>query len=396
MRILFVTSVSSSHLTPMVPLAWGLRAAGHEVRVACDADAAPGVLALGLAAVVVNTGGGFTQRHRESVSGGSGEPYYREKETLPRMFAENALAMLDGLMTVADRWRPHAVVYEPVAFAAEVVAAARRIPALRHLWGPDVFGTPHGMWLRQRVHELLADASAKYGGAHPNASREFVVDPCPAPMQKLGAGTPVPIRYVPVDRPGTVPDWLLGPPPRDRICVTWGTFADGTPTEHPLMRALRRLADLDIEVLLAAQPADIERLGDLPGRVRTVTGAPMHAVLPSCTAIVHHGGANTVLGAVSRGIPQLVVSDSFERALNGGRLAGTGAGLHLSAEDADPYTVETAVRRLVTDAGLAGAAATLRKQTLDRPAPAQVAGDFEQLVAAQAAATSSNRATSSN
>lgn len=378
MRILFVTSVSTSHLAPMVPLAWGLRAAGHDVRVACDANTAPGVLAFGLAAMVVSPDGDFARRHRENVHEAPGETYYRDKDTLPRLFADNARAMLDGLLTVADRWRPDAVVHEPVAFAAEVVAAAQGVPAVRHLWGPDVFGTPQGLWLHQRVCELLTDRMP--GDARP--ARDFVIDPCPGPMQRLGPGSAIPIRFVPVDRPGTVPPWLLAPPERQRICVTWGTFADGVPGPHPLVRALGGLSALGMDTVLVAQPADLASLGDeLPAGVRAVTGVPLHAVLASCTAIVHHGGANTLLGAAARGLPQLIVSDSFETELNGTRLAETGAGLHLRAQEAEEGAVVEAARRLVTDDRFARAAEALQNSAMAHPAPAQVAGAFEELVA---------------
>ncbi|MFI6560796.1 nucleotide disphospho-sugar-binding domain-containing protein [Streptomyces sp. NPDC050534] len=377
MRFLFVASASNSHLTPMVPLAWALRAAGHEVRVACDADTAPGALALGLAVARVSSRGGFAGRHRQKVRGVPGEPYYRERDALPRMFAENAVAMIDGLAALVDRWRPHVVVHEPVAFAAEAVAAARGLPVLRHLWGPDVWGTPSGVWLRERVHELVA---AEVPGSVWPSAQQFVIDPCPAVMQQPGPGTEVPIRFVAVDRPGTVPSWLLRPYERPRICVTWGTFTDGAPDGHPLMRALRRLSRLDAEVVLLVRSEDLGRLGELPAGVRAVTEVPLHAVLPSCAAIVHHGGANTTMGAVAQGVPQLIVSDTFERDLNGGRLAEAGGGLHLSSQDAHPEAVEAAARQLVFDDRVAHSAVALQYQAMTRPTPAQVASCLTGLV----------------
>ncbi|MCH0570258.1 TetR/AcrR family transcriptional regulator C-terminal domain-containing protein [Streptomyces sp. MUM 136J] len=298
-----------------------------------------------------------------------------ERSTHERHFE----AMHEGLAALVDRWRPHAIVHEPVAFAAEAIAAARGIPCLRHLWGPDVFGTPQGAWLRERARELVA--AEVHGGVQPSAAQELVIDPCPAPMQRLGPGAEVPIRFVPVDRPGTVPSWLLDPPERERICVTWGTFTDGVPGGHPLMHVVRGLARPGTEVVVAVRAEDLPQLGELPPGAKAVTGVPLHAVLSSCTAVVHHGGANTALGAVARGLPQLVVSDTFERALNGGRLAEAGVGLHLDSQDADADTVGTAVRRLVTDDQYARAAAALRLQALSRPSPAQVAGGFEELIA---------------
>ncbi|WP_328406313.1 DUF1205 domain-containing protein (plasmid) [Streptomyces sp. NBC_00390] len=379
MRVLFVCSVSSSHLIPMVPLAWALRTAGHEVRVACDADSAPGALATGLAVTVVGGDGEFAQRHRRSqmeTPGGQGHG----RDTVAGMFARNSLDMLDGLMAVVDGWQPHAMVYEPVAFAAEVVAATRPVPTLRHLWGPDLFATSPGQWLRRNVHELLADEFTRHGATGTEVPGNFVIDPCPPEMQRLGPGTPMPIRYVPVDRPGVVPIWLTDASPQDRICVTWGTSADAMPTAHPFVQMLHRLSGLGREVLLVVPPKDLERLPRLPDTVRPVIGAPLHAVLPACAAVLHHGGANTMLDAVARGIPQLAVSDTFERAFNGERLASTGAGMHLSARQADAATVEQAVRLLLDEQRWAEAAAALCVRMLDRPTPAQVGAGFEELI----------------
>jgi len=38
MRVLVTTQPGSGHLNPLVPLAWALRDAGHEVKVACSAS----------------------------------------------------------------------------------------------------------------------------------------------------------------------------------------------------------------------------------------------------------------------------------------------------------------------------------------------------------------------
>src|SRR5688572_24528507 len=55
MRVLIAAIPVKSHLYPVVPLAWALQTAGHEVRVAChsafvDQVAATGLTAVGLGA----------------------------------------------------------------------------------------------------------------------------------------------------------------------------------------------------------------------------------------------------------------------------------------------------------------------------------------------------------
>ncbi|MGW7578886.1 hypothetical protein [Streptomyces sp. NPDC054765] len=53
MRVLFVTLAASPHFFVQVPLAWALRAAGHEVRVASQPDLMDTITAAGLPATPV-------------------------------------------------------------------------------------------------------------------------------------------------------------------------------------------------------------------------------------------------------------------------------------------------------------------------------------------------------
>jgi len=55
MKVLFTTWAWPSHFFPLVPLAWALRAAGHEVRVASGPELAGTIRASGLPAVSVGT-----------------------------------------------------------------------------------------------------------------------------------------------------------------------------------------------------------------------------------------------------------------------------------------------------------------------------------------------------
>lgn len=50
MRVLFTTAPLPGHLYPMVPLAWALRAAGHQVLVAAPENFSETVVATGLPA----------------------------------------------------------------------------------------------------------------------------------------------------------------------------------------------------------------------------------------------------------------------------------------------------------------------------------------------------------
>ena len=62
MRVLFTTYSQRTHLFSMVPMAWALRTAGHDVRFACQPKFAQEVTQAGLTAVPV--GRGDTSWHR--------------------------------------------------------------------------------------------------------------------------------------------------------------------------------------------------------------------------------------------------------------------------------------------------------------------------------------------
>ncbi|NED87266.1 glycosyl transferase, partial [Streptomyces sp. SID11233] len=53
MRVLIMATPAPSHFTPMVPLAWALRAAGHEVLVMGQPDITEPAVTAGLPAVTV-------------------------------------------------------------------------------------------------------------------------------------------------------------------------------------------------------------------------------------------------------------------------------------------------------------------------------------------------------
>ena len=55
MRVLLTTFAHNTHFYNLVPLAWALRTAGHEVRVASQPDLTEAITAAGLTAVPVGT-----------------------------------------------------------------------------------------------------------------------------------------------------------------------------------------------------------------------------------------------------------------------------------------------------------------------------------------------------
>jgi UDP:flavonoid glycosyltransferase YjiC (YdhE family) len=132
---------------------------------------------------------------------------------------------------------------------------------------------------------------------------------------------------------------------------------------------------LDAEFVLVWPDRTIARMQKLPHNVRTVEWIPLNHALPGATAIVHHGGAGTVLAALGAGIPQLMVPGAGDRRTNAALVAKRGAGLAATARE---ITADL-LQRLITDGSLRTTAAEVRDEMAAMPAPKDVAERLEQL-----------------
>jgi UDP:flavonoid glycosyltransferase YjiC (YdhE family) len=146
-----------------------------------------------------------------------------------------------------------------------------------------------------------------------------------------------------------------------------------------LPEVVEAVAGLDAEVVLTANPADVAKLGELPPGVRVLEHCPVHLLLPSCDAVIHHGGAGTTMTATVAGVPQLALPCAMDQFLNSRRVAASGIGIDLPAHAVDAASVRDAVRRLLDEPGYRTAAARLRDETLMLPTPLHVAGELADL-----------------
>jgi UDP:flavonoid glycosyltransferase YjiC (YdhE family) len=106
----------------------------------------------------------------------------------------------------------------------------------------------------------------------------------------------------------------------------------------------------------------------LPPQVTTAGWLPFPRVLPAAAAVVHHGGAGTLLTALAAGTPQLVVRGAGDRRTNADLVAERGAGVAI-----DPGGVTREVlERLVGDPGPAAAAREVAAEMAAMPTPAEV------------------------
>jgi UDP:flavonoid glycosyltransferase YjiC (YdhE family) len=377
-RVLFVCFPSPSHFFPLVPLAWALRAGGHDVRVASSPSFEPHLLRSGLAAALVGDSVDLGRIWAGQAGAPAADADARTRighaaargERAMAMFTRVADAMLPDLLSLGEHWAPDLVVFEPRAYAGPVVADRLTVPAIRQLWGTDY------TYLRREVETpMLAGFARRHGLALDELHGRHTVDPCPAALQIPQAPADRALmRYVPYNGPGAEPSWLRAANGRPRVCLTWGTtFGTTAGHVHPAQRALDALSTMDVDVIVAVAPNQRHLISDVGGGVRVVEAMPLHLLLPGCAAIVHQGGAGTTNTALMSGVPQLVVPTIADEPLNGERVAAAGVGACVPQPEATPDRLAYELGNLIGDALVRMRTEQARDEAAAQPSPTAVA-----------------------
>lgn len=372
MRVLFVTYPALGHVFPTVPLAWALRSAGHEVLVASAGDALKAADA-GLHVADVHPGfelESFLQSTVADLMARLRGPDGVDPMDGLRLFQHLNESLADGIVDVADRFRPDLVVFEQIFVAGLIAAERLGVPAVQHN-----FGFARGTELRELTVSMLGETMARHGVAKV-AERVPVIDIAPPSMaepERDGWS----MRPVPYNSGAVLPDWLLDEPGRRRIGVTLGTASVHVNGLGPVQRLVAAASGVDAEFVLALGDVDTTALGELPDNVRVVGWVPLTRLLQTCDAAVHHGGAGTTLAALNAGVPQLVLPDGADRRINAESVHDRGAGLLGTAADLE---VEV-LRRLLSDEKMATVAREVREEIATMPSPVSLVPRLEELAA---------------
>ncbi|GAA2711056.1 nucleotide disphospho-sugar-binding domain-containing protein [Micromonospora olivasterospora] len=378
MRVLFVVVPGVGHLYPLVPLAWAFRAAGHDVLVAV-AEHADRAAASGLTVVDPAPGldlmaaMGQALRENPELAAVVQRPM-RDPADWAAHFAAVNRPLVAGAVELARRWRPDLVLFDHACTAGLIAAAAAGAPAVQ-----QILGVFRSRGLHERTAAHLADVWRPLGVtevAPPVATLEYM-----PPGMMTGEPEGRFTRFVPYTGGGVLPDWLRRRPDRPRVAVTLGTIAPQRQGIGQLAPLVAAAAEVDAEFVLALGHLDPAPLGPLPPNVRAAGWVPLDPLLATCAAVVHHGGASTMLTAITHGVPQLVIlapGDTI-RPLMGEALRRSGAGLV-----AGPAEVDAAlIRRLLTDEGLRAATGRVRAENLALPTPADTVAWLEDLLVRQ-------------
>jgi hypothetical protein len=407
-RVLFTVSDWRGHYFCMVPLGWALQAAGHEVRVTCSTGQVETVNQAGLTPVPVLDGGGpdvatlaRMTLYADAVLGRRtlpGLPLHPLTGHAMRSLTEvdmrveapglwtaakmAARRKCDGAVRYARLWRPDLVVHD--VMAAEGALAARVVGVPSVYFAPGLFGTVEAEpGLDLRVADPV-DEFERYGvGPWDRGQIEYAVDPSPdKAIPPLGSALRLPTRYIPYNGPGVPPTWAgRRPAGRRRVCVLWGNSATSVfgPEVPALRYAVEAAVAEGVEVVLMASAQQVEALGGLPPSVRPLADSPLHLLLETSDALIHHGSDNCYLNAAAAGLPQLGLALNDDQIIFGRRMEPTGASLTLPGLAADRDSVRHAVASLLADPSLPDAARALQADMAAQPSPADLVETLEQL-----------------
>ncbi|HWM06978.1 MAG TPA: activator-dependent family glycosyltransferase [Actinophytocola sp.] len=416
MRVLITTYAERTHFLMMVPLAWALRTAGHEVRVAVQPKLVDTVTQAGLTAVPVGH-----DRDLWDLLARTGPEHFFGKETgwpAPYEAAEwpaedvnwehlragyrdvalrwhktSNLPLIPDLVAFARQWQPDLVIWEPTTFAGPIAAKACGAAHARVLIGADVFGITRDHFLRldrerpaadraDPLGEWLGSYARKYGAefSEDMTTGDFTVDQLPDSLCIQGDLPYLHMRYVSYGGPAVVPKWLHEPPRRPRVALTMGLTVTDRTGGYPvdLQDILDAVDGLDVE-LVATVSDEARKQLRVPENARLVSYVPLQALLPTCSAAIHHTGVGTLATATMCGVPQLALPWDVDQPALAARLAAAGAGLSIHATEATSESVREGLLRLLTEPAFTERVAALRDEMLALPSPNELVGQIEEL-----------------
>jgi UDP:flavonoid glycosyltransferase YjiC (YdhE family) len=204
---------------------------------------------------------------------------------------------------------------------------------------------------------------------------------------------PSSVRFVGPLRPEVGSDVVLpgwwGDLDRGRpvVHVTQGTMANSD-FRQLLLPTLRGLASEDVLVVASTGRRPVGDLlsligGPPPDNLRLATFLPYASLLPRTHVMVSNGGFGGVQQALSYGLPLVVAGASEDKPEVAARVAWAGAGVNLRTGAPSPAQVRRGVRRVLREGRFRQAARRLQDEIARQPDPVEVIVEtLEQLVSA--------------
>lgn len=352
-QVLIYTSPARGHLYPMMDVALGLQAAGHEVTVQTLAGERDRVQAAGVAhRPIASAIEAIELKDHEA-----GSPMAQLQASFGAWLAR-APHEVDDLRAATAEAAPDLLLVDANTFGAAAFAEAQGRPWAMFLpyalpvpspdapaFGPGFPPPRHGLdRLRDRVVWGMMGGATKKGLAELNRLRgQLGVSPLgrhadlfsrpdlllyrtAEPLEYPRRDWPVGLRPIGPGLwapPGEAPAWLHElPRPRTLVSVSTEYQDDGAIVEA----ALRALADEPGSVIVTTSALDPARFAAPHERMRIERFLPHAEVIPHVDVVVTHGGMGTVQRSLAAGVPVCVVPWGRDQSESARRAVVAGAG----------------------------------------------------------------------
>jgi UDP:flavonoid glycosyltransferase YjiC (YdhE family) len=385
MRVLFTCRPAHGHFHPLVPLARALTGAGHDVAFATGEPFRGSVEAAGFEAF----GAGLSQDQWQDEMAARFGDFRRDIPRTEhrsiffgRVFADLEVpARLTDLRAIADKWQPDLLVHGLADFAGPLAAELAGIPYVTCGYGP---------LLEPEVAQVAAAAAGRHwaaAGLDPSGARLYrslYLDPCPPSLQVPAISEVprrLPVRPEPAEATDAAPPrWLGRLAAGPTVYLTFGTVWND---DHGVFATvLDGLAGRPLNVIVTVGPdADPAGLGPQPGHVRVCRYIPQSQLLGHCDLVICHGGAGSVLGALSFGVPVLILPRAADQFYNAGRVVAAGAGRRLLGAELTAGAVASEAGLLLDDPRYRAAAAAVAADIAAMPPASSAVPVLENLAA---------------
>lgn len=354
-RVLITTAAALGHFHPLASVASMLQAHGAHVKFACSPAFCPQVANSGFEAVPC----GMDWQSRDLAETW---PEFRLVPKEERNTWINSVlwaqrlpeAMIPDLIETAEQWKPSVILSGRAELAGPTVGELLGVPYASTSAGRVIGLEQFIVETRQGRNNLRKrlglqpdpDGSSLYRYLYLNSIPTMFL---PEEAHRLRAKHD--LRPSSFDDPGTdAPDWLRRLGPRSVIYVTLGSilgevWADTFPV------IIDAVSDLGYTVVATVgHGGNADAIASRFPGVHVADYIPQHHILEHAALVICHGGINTLLGALSHGIPSLVLpTEQSDQRWNAARCVERGVSLSVYIETAERSSIRAAASALLTD-----------------------------------------------
>ncbi|MGC7095174.1 glycosyltransferase [Amycolatopsis lurida] len=364
MRILFTAVPAHGHILPLAPLMAAAIHCGHSVglltgenvKELAEQELAPEVEFLA-------AGASTPEFLAEAARRTGGDPLRPSPTMIGEIFG-GARLHLDAEKAThhAREWAPHLIVAEAFDTVGPFLAAQLGVP-----WHQAGIGPGAPAMMTEQITAAVAPHYAR-AGVEPVAAATYL-DPCPPVLQDPAWVSPAPVLQVRARahrRPSgaTVELPRFTDADKPTVLLTLGTVFSEAPALAAFASAV---ADAGVNVLATLGLA-LEEPRGIRGELRYVPFAPLDQLLSTVDLVVAAGGAGTVLGAMSRGVPMVLCPQGADQPINAARAEAAGVAVVVDS----PAGLTDAVSAALSDDTLRARAAEVAADIAKAPEPADV------------------------